>query len=129
MLTGDAKTRYQRDYMRRKRAGQPTRTRPLPALSPRSLRRIERDQAEAPASRRCTFCGEPGSAERELVGGGDACICEFCIISAIDILAAKREAARRERSAEADRLPDLMAEVDAVGERVLANVAKIVKPL
>jgi ribosomal protein L37AE/L43A len=53
-LTGQAKAEYQREYMRRKRNG----------------------SAAKPS---CSFCDEPGSAERLLVGDSDCVICEQCI--------------------------------------------------
>jgi hypothetical protein len=53
-LTGQAKAEYQRTYMRRRRS------------------------AEV-AQPSCSFCGEPGSSERLLVGDQDCTICEECI--------------------------------------------------
>jgi hypothetical protein len=53
-LSGQAKAEYQRDYMRRRR----------------------RTEAWQPG---CSFCGEPGSNERLLVGDQDCVICEECI--------------------------------------------------
>jgi hypothetical protein len=52
-LSGQAKAEYQREYMRRRRG-------------------------EAPQPS-CSFCGEPGSSERLLVGDQDCVICEECI--------------------------------------------------
>jgi hypothetical protein len=52
-LSGQAKTDYQRDYMRRKRN-----------------------------VRTCSFCDEPRSDDRLLVGDDACCICEQCIVLA-----------------------------------------------
>jgi hypothetical protein len=51
-LTGTAKTDYMREYRRRNRA--------------------------KPRMETCSFCAEPGSSDRLLVGDEDAIICEHC---------------------------------------------------
>jgi hypothetical protein len=56
-LSGRAKISYQRDYMRRKRNNAPA----------------------TPSVPECSFCGEPGSSDRLLVGDENAIICEACI--------------------------------------------------
>ena len=64
-LSGQAKAEYQRTYMRRRRCA----------------------EASQP---RCDFCGEPGSAERLLVGDRDCVICEDCITLAAARIAEAR---------------------------------------
>ena len=58
-LTGQAKADYQREYMRRRR----------------------HDWAANPM---CSFCDEPGSPDRLLVGDNEDCtICEACVTLAV----------------------------------------------
>jgi hypothetical protein len=64
-LVGRAKAEYQREYMRRKRNG--------------SL-----------AKPTCSFCDEPGSSDRLLVGDQDCTICETCITLAVARIAEAR---------------------------------------
>jgi hypothetical protein len=64
-LSGQAKVDYQREFMRRKRNG-------------------------SAAKPRCSFCDEPGSAERLLVGDQDHIICEDCITLAVARIAEAR---------------------------------------
>jgi ClpX C4-type zinc finger len=64
-LTGQAKVDYQRHYMRRKRNGS----------KPRA----------------CSFCDEPGTPDRLLVGDDENCtICEACITLAVARIAEAR---------------------------------------
>jgi len=60
-LSGQAKSEYQREYMRRKRNGA---------------------QAK-PSVVTCSFCDEPGSADRLLVGDDSTLICEACVSLAV----------------------------------------------
>jgi ClpX C4-type zinc finger len=64
-LTGQAKVDYQREFMRRKRNG-------------------------SAAKPRCSFCREPGNADRLLVGDQDCVICEQCITLAVARVAEAR---------------------------------------
>ena len=64
-LAGRAKADYQREYMRRRRNG--------PAK---------------PAT--CSFCDEPGSTDRLLVGDADTIICEACVTLAVARIAEAR---------------------------------------
>jgi hypothetical protein len=66
-LTGAAKLQYQREYMRR--------------------RRNARSAGVDPC---CSFCDEPGSGDRLLVGDQDAIICEDCITLAVARVAEAR---------------------------------------
>ena len=59
-LTGQAKADYQREYMRRRRNG-----------------------AAKPSAVVCSFCDEPGSPDRLLVGDQDTIICEACVSLAV----------------------------------------------
>ncbi len=166
MLTGDAKRAYQREYMRRKRAGEPTRKPKLPEqptkpekpweptksmiwdvrrwfslkvndhclrgigrdvvhdLDPnnadgsvneaawieamrryktlRREQRVERERKQAerdkPKPKRCSFCYEPASAERILIGDSDnsfRLICETCVEQASKVVAETRAASGR----------------------------------
>jgi hypothetical protein len=73
-LTGRAKNEYQRDYMRRKRNG----------------------GVAKPSVVTCSFCGEPGSSDRLLVGDQEDCIiCEECITLAVARIAEARGQAPR----------------------------------
>ena len=63
-LTGAAKAAYQREYHARRQS----KTRVVT----------------------CSFCDEPGSADRLLVGDGDAIICEDCITLAVARIAEAR---------------------------------------
>jgi hypothetical protein len=67
-LNGQAKAEYQREYMRRKRNG---------------------SQAK-PSVPRCSFCDQPGSPDRLLVGDEAAIICEDCITLAVARIAEAR---------------------------------------
>jgi hypothetical protein len=68
-LSGPAKSEYQREYMRRKRNG---------------------SQAK-PSVVTCSFCDEPGSSDRLLVGDDENCtICEECITLAVARIAEAR---------------------------------------
>ena len=60
-LSGQAKSEYQREYMRRKRNGA---------------------QAK-PSVVTCSFCDEPGSADRLLVGDDSTIICKACVSLAV----------------------------------------------
>jgi formylmethanofuran dehydrogenase subunit E len=68
-LQGEAKTVYQREYMRRRRAGLRTRM---------------------SKSNHCSFCGEPASQERILIAGERVRICEFCVAEAAALIAEQR---------------------------------------
>lgn len=91
MLKGAAKTAYQREYMRRKRAG-------LPTAPARDARRAEREQRRAREAERlaphCTFCGKPSSPERVMVGDGFRYICGACASEALDMIAAEKKRRR-----------------------------------
>jgi len=63
-LTGQAKADYMRQYHRR--------------------------AAAKPNVPTCSFCGEPGSSDRLLVGGEDCTICEECITLAVARIAEAR---------------------------------------
>jgi formylmethanofuran dehydrogenase subunit E len=63
-LTGAAKAQYMRDYHRRRTA--------------------------KPGTAKCSFCHEPGNADRLLVGDQDAIICEECITLAVARIAEAR---------------------------------------
>jgi hypothetical protein len=158
MLQGDAKRDYMRDYMRRKRAGEPTRTpkaeKPVKPWQPtermirnvrhwfsrkltqsshlrgigrkvvaglephnedgsvneaawdealqryrtlRAERRVEHKRTQEildapPPPKRCSFCGEPRSEDRLLVGDGRyQFICEPCTKEAVAAFAKFRE--------------------------------------
>jgi ClpX C4-type zinc finger len=65
-LTGQAKSDYMRDYHRRRSTAQPS------------------------VVSTCSFCGEPGSPDRLLVGDQDAIICEECITLAVARIAEAR---------------------------------------
>jgi hypothetical protein len=67
-LTGQAKAEYMRDYHRRKRSGSQARPRVVT----------------------CSFCDEPGSPDRLLVGDEDCTICEACITLAVARIAEAR---------------------------------------
>jgi hypothetical protein len=56
-LQGRAKVRYQREYMRKQRAG-------LPTTAPKS---------------RCMLCLKAASADRILIGNGAGYVCEACM--------------------------------------------------
>jgi formylmethanofuran dehydrogenase subunit E len=107
-LTGQAKVDYQRDYMRRRRANQPAPP-PKPAWEPpqslirakaipearRQEQATERErEAEAAQQRRvkCSFCGEPSSPTRIVVGDGRTRICDVCVDEAVKVIAAHRKA-------------------------------------
>jgi len=49
--------------------------------------RLRRKQVRVPT---CSFCGEPGSTDRLLVGDEDAIICEDCIALAVARIAEAR---------------------------------------
>jgi hypothetical protein len=71
-LEGEAKTLYQRDYMRRRRAGLPTR-----ALKPKG--------------KCCSLCGQAPSRERIVIASARGVrICESCIAEASALIAAQR---------------------------------------
>jgi ClpX C4-type zinc finger len=70
-LSGEAKKLYQREYMRRLRAG-------LAPVKPRSSRLSC-----------CSFCGELASEECPLVEGECARICGACIAAAAEMIAAE----------------------------------------
>jgi hypothetical protein len=67
-LTGEAKGEYQRDYMRRRCNA--TAAKPRVTVG--------------------SFCDEPGSPDRLLVGDADCAICEECIGPAVTRIAAAR---------------------------------------
>jgi ClpX C4-type zinc finger len=71
-LQGEAKKLYQRDYMRRRRAGLSTRT-------PR------------PKGQCCSVCGRPPSRERIVIDSGRGVrICEDCVAEVAALIAAQR---------------------------------------
>ena len=72
-LQGRAKVRYQREYMRKQRAG-------LPRTAPKS---------------RCMLCLKAASADRILIGNGAGYVCEACIGEAASIILAKRAQRKR----------------------------------
>jgi hypothetical protein len=150
MLTGQAKTDYQRQYMRNRRARQAAAkaAKPKPAWEPTqalidkiaywirlkhrqpwrlgalgrevldgldlttewtpeewteachrlkaisAIRRQERQQTEAKPNAvptpTCSFCGEPRSETRILVGSHGVRICEVCVMAAVEVIAAER---------------------------------------
>jgi hypothetical protein len=101
-LTGQAKTDYQRTYMRTRRAAQAL-ANPKPPREPSkaTIRRREREhrQKEAEAEKKappsCWFCSEPMSDSRVMVCGNGLYICEECIARAVEIIAeTKRERAQ-----------------------------------
>jgi hypothetical protein len=69
-LQGEEKKQYQREYMRRVRAGQAL------ATKLRSSRLIA-----------CSFCGEVASPERPLVASDHARICAGCAAAAAEMIA------------------------------------------
>jgi hypothetical protein len=71
-LRGKAKTAYQREWMRRRRAGLPTAT-PRPP-KPKPVKPIR--------ERYCSFCYELFD-RRTLFRVGDAAICEKCVRQAV----------------------------------------------
>jgi hypothetical protein len=75
-LTGQAKTDYQRRYMRNRRAKQAA-AKPTPV-----------------SVQRCDFCGQPKSGM--LVGSRDgfAKICEACVMEAVEVIRRSRPAKR-----------------------------------
>jgi hypothetical protein len=71
-LQGEAKTAYQREYMRRRRAGLPTRAPPKPK------------------GQCCSLCGQPPSRERIVIASGRGVrICEFCVAQLAELIAAQ----------------------------------------
>jgi hypothetical protein len=75
-LQGEAKREYQREYMRRKRLGLPT--------------RIADEEIEY-----CSFCGKPADQVNVLVRAPEdaphnAFICDSCVERATDAVAARR---------------------------------------
>jgi ClpX C4-type zinc finger len=85
-LQGEAKKDYQRDYMRRRRAGLLTPRRPKAAPPP------VKPAPEKPKPH-CWFCGETASDERFLIGKGhpqDVHICESCVAEATALIAKQR---------------------------------------
>ena len=60
-------------------------------------RRAERERRKAeaakPKQRRCTFCGEPASADRLMIGDGFPFICETCVAEAAATIAPHRSLA------------------------------------
>jgi formylmethanofuran dehydrogenase subunit E len=66
-LKGEAKTLYQREYMRRYRAGLPAPAKPA----------------------RCSFCGEVASEAKPLVEGNHVRICGACAAAATELIAAE----------------------------------------
>jgi ClpX C4-type zinc finger len=86
-LRGEAKKLYQRDYMRRRRAGVLPVQRPLPpaSVSPKP------EPKRSPGRWRCSFCDEPASKQRILIAGErHASICESCVAEAATLIAAQR---------------------------------------
>ena len=76
MLTGEAKRNYQREYMRRRRAGLPTAASRPPKPKP----------PEKPIRQRyCSFCYELFD-RRNLFRGVDGAICETCVCQAVTAL-------------------------------------------
>jgi hypothetical protein len=72
-LTGEAKKVYQRDYMRRCRAGLPTRAPPKPK------------------GRCCSLCGRPPSSKRIVIESGRGVrICETCVAESAALIAEKK---------------------------------------
>jgi hypothetical protein len=70
-LQGEAKKDYQREYMRRRRAGLPTR-------------------ASKPKGKCCSLCGQPPSRERIVIASGRGIrICECCVAEASALIAAQ----------------------------------------
>ena len=63
MLQDEAKRAYMREYMRRRRAGLPTRK-----PRPKPTQRAKRAKAEPakPVPKCCSFCGKPRTAKRIL---------------------------------------------------------------
>jgi hypothetical protein len=83
MLKGAAKTAYMRDYMRRRRAGEPQPKKPRKPREPsRRPPKIEKPVREL----RCIFCGKPEREVGHLVGDGHAQICGQCIEEAAEVL-------------------------------------------
>jgi hypothetical protein len=79
-LQGDAKREYQREYMRRKRLGLPTRTNPA------------KEEEIAPS---CSFCGEEATASNVLAvtpqeSPIEAYICRACAENAFYAIAERR---------------------------------------
>jgi ClpX C4-type zinc finger protein len=72
-LQGEAKTAYQREYMRRQRAGLSTRAPPKPK------------------GQCCSLCGRPPSQERIVIASGRGVrICESCVKESAELIAAQR---------------------------------------
>jgi len=72
-LEGEAKRLYQREYMRRRRAGLPTRAPPKPK------------------GQCCSFCGQPPSRERIVIASARGVrICESCVKEVAALIAAQR---------------------------------------
>jgi hypothetical protein len=73
-LAGEAKKLYQREYMRRRRKGLPTRAPPKPK------------------GKCCSLCGQPPSQELIVIAFGRGVrICESCVAEATALVAAHRE--------------------------------------
>jgi hypothetical protein len=72
-LQGEAKKLYQREYMRRRRMGLPTRAPPKP-----------KDKC-------CSLCGQAPSQERIVIASGRGIrICESCVMDVAKLVAAQR---------------------------------------
>lgn len=86
MLTGKGKTDYQRDYMRRKRAGKPTRTTPKPKAKP-----APKPKNYLPALD-CAICGDvQWQLERPFIAiHNERYLCPDCINKVAAVLAEKR---------------------------------------
>ena len=72
-LTGEAKKLYQREYMRRQRAGLPTRAPPKPK------------------GKCCSLCGQPPNQERIVIASGRGVrICETCVAEVAALIAEEK---------------------------------------
>jgi hypothetical protein len=72
MLKGEARRNYMRAYMRRRRAGLPTKT----------TTRLGRPY--------CSLCWNPPSRDRILISAGQIMLCEVCISRCAKLVAAQR---------------------------------------
>lgn len=101
-LQGQAKTAYQREYMRRRRAAERASSKPTapPTRAPPDFLvaiQAALDRAEETA-KRCSFCNKPASKPGRVVvridsddGKTQVSICEFCIAEVADLSATQRE--------------------------------------
>ena len=97
MLQGEAKRAYMREYMRRRRAGLPTR-KPRPKPRPERAKRAKAEPAK-PVPKCCSFCGKPRTVKRILVGpdGTFPLICARCTTRAATIFAKQHRPPRRRK--------------------------------